>query len=136
MADNCDRGEARARRLPPDAGSNLEARLDEAASRRIDAAVCRAPARALRAYADALRSGSSTETQDPEALFVLTPSQAMSTAWEDHGRRRGAPLGRWLTEEAASALVGRVEWEAAAAERGQSLGEWIYLSAGWVPSGT
>jgi hypothetical protein len=121
---------------PPDAGSDLEARLDEAASGRIDAAVSRAPARALRAYADALRCGSGTETQDPEGLIVLTPSQAMSTAWEDHGRRRGAPLGRWLAEEAVSVLVGRVEWEAAAAERGQSLAEWIYLSAGRVPSGS
>jgi hypothetical protein len=120
----------------PAAKRELEARLDEAARVRIDAAVCRAPASALRAYADALRAGSEVGAEDPGGLVVLTPPQAMSTAWEHHARESGMPLGPWLAREAASRLTGRVDWEAAAAERGQSLSEWILRSAGRVPLGT
>lgn len=120
----------------PVAEAELEAHLDEAARVRIDAAICRAPARALRAYADALRAGSGAGAEHPGGLVVLTPSQAMSTAWEHHAQESGLPLGPWLTGEASSKPVGRVDWEAAAAERGQSLAEWIFRSAGRVPSGT
>jgi hypothetical protein len=120
----------------PAVKGELEAHLDEAARVRIDAAVGRAPARALRAYADALRAGSEVGTENPGGLVVLTPPQATSTAWEHHAREAGMPLGPWLSREAASRLTGRVDWEAAAAERGQSLAEWILRSAGRVPSGT
>jgi hypothetical protein len=120
----------------PAAEGELEGHLDEAARARIDATVGRAPARALRAYASALRAGSEVGAEDPGGLVVLTPSQATSTAWEHHAREAGMPLGPWLSREAASRLAGRVDWEAAAAERGQSLAEWILRSAGRVPSGT
>lgn len=119
----------------PVAEGELEARLDEAAQVRIDAAVCRAPARALRTYADALRAGSEFGATDQGGIVVLTPPQAMSTAWEHHARDIGMPLGPWLAREAASHLTGRVDWEAAAAEQGQSLSEWILRGAGRVPSG-
>jgi hypothetical protein len=118
----------------PGAEADLEAQLDHAARARIDAAVCRAPARALRAYADALRAGSEPVAEEARGLLVLTPPQAMSTSWEHHARPAGLTLGTWLAREAGSDLAGRVDWEAAAAERGQSLAEWI-LSAGRVPSG-
>jgi hypothetical protein len=120
----------------PTAEDEFEAHLDEAAQVRIEAAVGRAPARALRAYADALRAGSEANVEDPGRLVVLTPPQAMSTAWEHHAREAEMPLGLWLSREAASRPTGRVDWEAAAAERGQSLAEWILRSAGRVPSGT
>lgn len=117
------------RSLEMTGSTELEARLDRAARLRVDTAVCRAPARGLRAYADALRAGAISNGEQATGLIVLTPPQAMSTAWEQDARRAGLPLGPWLACEAESELADRVAWEAAAAERGQSLAEWILRSA-------
>lgn len=111
---------------------HLVENLDLASEKRLSSAICRQPARLLRAYAQALRLSGFYPEEPAGRRIVLTPSTSVVTAWEHHAQDRGKTLGEWIQEAAEAMPEGHLSWEAAAAERGQSLGEWILSNASTI----
>lgn len=85
------------------------------------------PARALRAYAAALRSGG--ERPSPSTSLELVVPDRLRARWSLAAQEAGLTLGAWISTQVERAQPGRELWEARAADEGRTLSEWLARQA-------
>jgi hypothetical protein len=109
--------------------AELAAAFDAAAGTAPTSEFSPMPARALRAYAAALRASAwrRSPRQKPELNLVVV--DRLRARWSLEAQAAGLTLPTWIAARLASAEVGREHWEAQAAFEGRTLAEWAALQA-------
>jgi hypothetical protein len=106
--------------------ADLVEALDAAAASASTSGFDPPPARRLRAYAAALRSGGYPK---PSGRAELVVPHRVLARWNLVAQGASLTLDAWLSGVVAGATPGRECWEAEAAGQGQTLAEWIGLQA-------
>jgi predicted HicB family RNase H-like nuclease len=103
--------------------------LDAAASTTPERGIDPAPARRLRAYANAIFAGLHPPTVPTPTELAIRVPQSLAAAWALAAASETSSLGEWIVRTLEGAELNHTRWEAASAYAGQPLASWAALTA-------